>query len=323
MIYLKYFESQDKWRSEWDEIEWKSEVDKGIDRELVDNAWYSFALEVGNDPTGLSIFEIYALDLIIAPKKSYIHILYHFKSGGRDIKYGVGMRPIPSDINSFEDAIFEMSNDRFFYKMEIVRKHDVPWSESIQRKQDDLCGRVSERIKKLGYDSVQNVSSIIISKQEIDRKFFKPSTYFPPNFKFNEELRKLNPRHIEERKPGDLFEELEQTKFYSDMRSKTYEKFTDAEINKISQFLSKYTSDGIKITGKYLPLTMNYLRLMDGNPSDFFDYIKKIGPIPIEIWKTSDEWYYVNLNYSRYIRCDQFDGLMQCLSRKTIPTNTI
>jgi len=79
--------------------------------------------------------------------------------------------------------------------------------------------------------------------------------YFPPNYKFNEELRRLNLRTIEEKKPGDLFEELEQTKFYADMRSKMYQKFSDEEVDKISKFLSTHTFDGIKIVGKYSPLT--------------------------------------------------------------------
>lgn len=138
--------------------------------------------------------------------------------------------------------------------------------------------------------------------------------------KFNEELRKLSLRIIRSKKPGDLFEEMEQTKFYADMKKNELLEFDDSEIAEMINILdSMEMSHTGKISGRCYAFTKNYKKLIEGDPSDFFNYLKRQRLLPIEIWKTSDEWYFVNLNYIKYIKCDQWDGLLQCLDQNVIP----
>jgi hypothetical protein len=59
----------------------------------------------------------------------------------------------------------------------------------------------------------------------------------------------------------------------------------------------------------------------DGYPHDDIDY-DKCDCIKVydnlgeewEVYKLSDEWYILSDNYSRYYKCDQFEGLVRCIS---------
>ena len=81
--------------------------------------------------------------------------------------------------------------------------------------------------------------------------------------------------------------------------SRYWEPFTENEIDKIKDFLEEHD-----IEANYVPTKS--LRICLYKPSNL---------LYMEIFKLKDEWFYVRetKGMNRCYRCDQFDGLMECL----------
>jgi hypothetical protein len=84
----------------------------------------------------------------------------------------------------------------------------------------------------------------------------------------------------------------------------TCEPFTESEYKIISDMLNKIFAD-IEISyviSSIVPKAIIQARI-------YFDEI-------FEIWKFSDEWYYVEDSTMRhYYKCDQFSGLIDCIKK--------
>lgn len=125
-----------------------------------------------------------------------------------------------------------------------------------------------------------------------------------------------------------LYRVVDQNSFYKECRKRKSETFTKGEFSEINSIIngdqSKYKfslllfysedkSESIStpssiIIGKYSPknsLTSSYHK----------DGIQRPHRYTLEIFKTDDSWFFINVNFGTYYVCDDFDGLIQALKK--------